>query len=65
MFRPKNEEVTGNLRIFHAEEIHNSTAHCQIIKQGMRWMVHVANMEEERNPEKVLVGNSEEIAWKA
>jgi hypothetical protein len=50
MFRPKNAEATANLRKVHTKEICNLTANCQIVKWGMRWMVHVADMEEIRNP---------------
>lgn len=64
MFRPKNEEAALNLRKLHTNEIRNLAANCEIIKWEMRWMVHVADLGDIRNPHKVLVGKTEEIIWK-
>jgi hypothetical protein len=52
MFRPKRDEVTGEWRKLHNEELHNLYSSPDIIRQvksrRMRWAGHVARMGEER-----------------
>jgi hypothetical protein len=62
MFGPQRDEVTGEWRKFHIEELHNlylSPNMFSQIKSWMRWVGHVACMGEERTVYKVLVGKSE------
>jgi hypothetical protein len=64
IFGPKRDEVTGELRKLHNEELHSLYSSPNIIRQiksrGMRWAGHVARMGEERKVYKVLVGKPEE-----
>jgi hypothetical protein len=57
------EEVTGELRKLHNEELHIFYSSLDIIMQvksrRMRWERHEARMGEERNVYKVLVGKPE------
>jgi hypothetical protein len=59
IFGPKRDEVTGEWRKLHTEELHNLYSSPDIIRQvisrRMRWAGHVARMEEERKVYKVLV----------
>jgi hypothetical protein len=63
IFGPKWDEVTGERRKLHNEELHNLYSSPEIIRQvktrRMRWAGHVARMGEERNLYKVLVGKPE------
>jgi hypothetical protein len=63
IFGPKRDEVTGEWRKLHSEELHNLYSSPDIIKQvksrRMRWAGHVASMGEERKVYKVLVGKPE------
>jgi hypothetical protein len=63
IFGPKRDEVTGEWRKLHNEELHNLYSSPDIIKQvksrRMRWAGHVARMGEERRVYKVLVGKPE------
>jgi hypothetical protein len=63
IFGPKRDEVTGEWRKLHNEELHNLYSSPDIIRQvksrGMRWAGHVARMGEERKVYKVLVGKPE------
>jgi hypothetical protein len=63
IFGPKRDEVTGETRKLHNEELHILYSSPDIIRQikskTMRWAGHVACMGEERNVYKVLVGNPE------
>jgi hypothetical protein len=63
IFGPKRDEVTGEWRKLHSEELHNLYSSPDIIRQvksrRMRWARHVARMGEERNVYKVLVGKPE------
>jgi hypothetical protein len=63
IFGPRRDEVTGEWRKLHSEELHNFYSSPDIIRQvksrGMRWTVHVARMGEERKVYKVLMGNPE------
>jgi hypothetical protein len=60
---PKREEVTGEWRKLHSEELHNLYSLPDIIRQmksrRMRWAGHVARVGEGRNVYRVLVGNPE------
>jgi hypothetical protein len=60
IFGPKRDEVTGEWRKLHSEELHNLYLSPDIIRQvksrRMRWAGHVARMGEERKLYKVLVG---------
>jgi hypothetical protein len=63
MFGPKRDEVTGEWRKLHSEELHNLYSSPDIIRQiksrRMRWARHVARMGEGRNVYRVLVGKPE------
>jgi hypothetical protein len=63
IFGPKRDEVTGEWRKLHSEELHNLYSSPDIIRQvksrRMRWAEHVARMGEERKMYKVLVGKPE------
>jgi hypothetical protein len=60
IFGPKRDEVTGEWRKLHSEELHNLYSSPNIIRQirsrRMRWAGHVARMGEERKVYRVLVG---------
>jgi hypothetical protein len=62
IFGPKRDEVAGEWRELHSEELHNLYSSPDIIRQvksrRMRWAGHVARMGEERNLYKVLVGKA-------
>jgi hypothetical protein len=53
MFGPKRDEVPGEWRKLHSEELRILYSSASIIRQiksrRMRWVVHVARMGEERN----------------
>jgi hypothetical protein len=63
IFGPKRDEVTGEWRKLHNEELHILYSSTNIIRQRisrrMRWVGHVARMAEERNVYRVLMGNPE------
>jgi hypothetical protein len=63
IFGPKRDEVTGEWRKLHSEELHNLCSYPDIIRQvksrRMRWAGHVARVGEERKVYKVLVGKPE------
>jgi hypothetical protein len=63
IFGPKRDEVTGEWKKLHNEELHNLYSSPNIIRQiksmRMRWAVHVARMGEERKVYKFLLGKSE------
>jgi hypothetical protein len=56
---PKRDEVTGEWRKLHNEELHNLYSSPDIIRQiksrRMRWAGHVARMEGERKSYRVFV----------
>jgi hypothetical protein len=58
IFRPKRDEVTGEWRKLHNDELHNLYSSPHIIRQvksrRMRWVGHVARIGEERKVYKVL-----------
>jgi hypothetical protein len=60
---PKRDEVTGEWRKLHSEELHNLYSSPDIIRQvksrRMRWEGHVSRMGGERKVYKVLVGKPE------
>jgi hypothetical protein len=60
IFGPKRDEVTGEWRKLHSEELHILYSSPNIIRQiksrRMRWAEHVARMGEERNLYRVLMG---------
>ena len=62
-FRPRRDEVTGEWRRLHKEELsdlYSSPNIVRVIKSSrMRWEGHVARMEEERGAYRVLVGKPE------
>jgi hypothetical protein len=57
IFGPKRDEVTGEWRKLHNEELHNLYSSPDIIRQVKAG--HVARMGEERKVYKVLVGKPE------
>jgi hypothetical protein len=63
VFGPKRDEVTGEWRKLHNEELHNLYSSPDIIRQiksrRIIWTGHVARMGEERKVYKVLVGKPE------
>jgi hypothetical protein len=63
IFGSKRDEVTGEWRKLHNEELHNLYSSPDIIRQVksriMRWAGHVARMGKERKVYKVLVGKPE------
>jgi hypothetical protein len=70
MFGPKRNEVTGEWRKLHNEELHNLYSSPDIIRKinsrRIRWEGHVARMGEERKVYKVLMGKAgrKETTWK-
>jgi hypothetical protein len=63
IFGPKRDEVTGEWRKLHNEELHILYSSPDIIRQTksrrMRWAGHVARMGAERKVYKILVGKPE------
>jgi hypothetical protein len=63
IFGLKRDEVTGELRKLHNEELHDlysSPSIIRIIKaRRMRWMGHVARMGKKKNAYRLLVGKPE------
>jgi len=63
IFGPRRDEVTGEWRRLHNEELNDlycSPNIVQVIKwRGMRWAGHVVHMGEERGVYRVLVGKPE------
>ena len=63
IFGPRKDEVTGDWRRLHNEEIndwYSSRNIVQVIKsRRMRWAGHVARMGEVRGVYRVLVGKPE------
>jgi hypothetical protein len=63
IFGPKREEVTGEWRKLHNEELHDLYSSPSIIRimkaRRMRWTAHVARMGEKRNAYRLLVGKPE------
>jgi hypothetical protein len=63
IFGPKRNEVTGEWRKLHNEELrdlYSSPSIIRIIKwTRMRWGAHAARMKEKRNAYRLLVGKPE------
>jgi hypothetical protein len=63
IFGPKRDEVTGEWRKLHNEELHNLYSSPDIFRQvksrRIRWAGYVARMGEERKVYKVWVGKPE------
>jgi hypothetical protein len=64
IFGPKKDEVTGDWRKLHNEELHDlysSPSIITIIKvKRMRWTVHVARIGHKWNAFRLLVGSQRE-----
>jgi hypothetical protein len=64
IFGPRRDEVTGDRRKLHNEELHNLYSSPNIIRmiksRRMRWAGHVPRMRETRNAYWILVGKPEE-----
>jgi hypothetical protein len=63
IFGTKRDEVTGEWRKLHNEELHILYSSPNIVSQiksrRLRWVGHVARVGEERNVYKVLMGKSD------
>jgi hypothetical protein len=63
IFGPKRDEVAGEWKKLHKEELHNLYSPPNIIRQmksrKMRWVEHVTRMGQERKVYKVLVRKPE------
>jgi hypothetical protein len=63
IFEPKRDEVTGEWRKLHNEELHDFYSLPRIFRivkaRRMRWAGHVARMGEKRNAYTLLVGKPE------
>jgi len=63
VFGPKRDEVTGEWRKLHNEELNDLYSLPNIVRmvksRRMRWAGHVARMGENRGVHKVLVGKPE------
>jgi hypothetical protein len=63
IFGPERDEVAGQCRKLHSEELHSfyfpPDGVRQIKSRRMRWAGHVARMEAGRNVYRVLVGKTE------
>jgi hypothetical protein len=63
IFGPKTDEVTGEWRKRHNEEIHDLNSSPNIVRviksRRMRWAGHVARMGEERGVYRIFVGKLE------
>jgi len=63
IFGLRRDEVTGELRRLHNEELNDLYSSPNIVRviksRGMRWAGHVARMSEERGVYRVLMGKPE------
>jgi hypothetical protein len=63
IFGPKRDEVTGEWRKLHNEELRDLYSSPSIIRifksMRMKWVGHVARMVEKRNAYRLLVGKQE------
>jgi hypothetical protein len=59
IYGPKRDEVIGGWRKLHNEELHNLYSSPSIIRmiksKRMKWVGHLARMEEKRNAYRILV----------
>jgi hypothetical protein len=59
IFGPKRDDVTGDWRKLHNDELHNLYSSPNIIRmiksKSMRWAGHVARMGETRNAYRILL----------
>jgi hypothetical protein len=64
IFGPRRDEVMGEWRKLHNEELHNLYSSPNIIRmiksRRMRWAGHVARMGETRNAYSILVESQKE-----
>jgi hypothetical protein len=64
VFGPKRDEMTGEWRKMHNEELNDLYSSPNIVRvvksRRMRWAGHVARMGEDRGVQRVLVGKPEE-----
>jgi hypothetical protein len=64
VFGPERDEVTGEWRKLHNEELNDLYSLPNIVRvvksKRMRWAGHVARMGEDRGVHRVLVGKPEE-----
>jgi len=63
IFGPRRDEVTGEWRRMHIEELNDMNSSPNIVRaiksRRMRWAGHMARMGEERGVYRVLVGKPE------
>jgi hypothetical protein len=63
IFGPKRDEMTGEWRKLHNEELHNLYSSPNIIRmiksRRMRWARHIARMGEKRNAYRIWMGKPE------
>ena len=63
IFGPKRDEVTGEWRKLHSEELNGLYCSPNIVRviklRRMRWVGHVVHMRESRGAHRVLVGKRE------
>jgi hypothetical protein len=63
IFGPKRDDVTGDWRKLHNEELQNLYSSPNIIRmitsRRMRWAGHVARMGKTKNAHRILVGKPE------
>jgi hypothetical protein len=63
IFGPKRDDVTGEWRKLHDEELRDLYSSPSIIRKiksrRMRWASHLARMGEKRNAYRLLVGKPE------
>jgi hypothetical protein len=68
IFGPKRDEVTGDWRKLHIEELDNLYSSPNIIRmiksRRMRWAGNAARMGEKRNAYRILVGKPEKTTGK-